>query len=41
MNDVTFFDLYLMFLAWDDNYSEIPCGMLTVKEFQGKFLVMV
>jgi len=41
MNYVAFFDLYLMCLAWDDNYSEITCGMLMMKEFQGKFLVMV
>jgi len=36
-----FFDLYLMCLARDDNYSEITSGMLMVKEFQGKFLLMV
>jgi len=41
MNDVAFFDLYLMCLAWDDNNYEITSGMLMVKEFQGKFLVMV
>jgi len=41
MNDVAFFNLYLMCLAWDDNYSEITCGMLIVNEFQGKFLVIV
>jgi len=35
------FDLYSMCLAWDDNYFEITCGMLMVKEFQGKFLVMM
>jgi len=27
MNDVAFFDLYLMSLVWDDNYSDITCGM--------------
>jgi len=36
-----FFDLYLMCLVCDDNYSEITCGMLMIKEFQGKFLVNV
>ena len=41
MNDVAFFNMYLMSLAWDDNFSEITCGMLMIKEFQGKFLVMV
>jgi len=36
-----FFDLYLMWLGWDDNYSEVTCGMLMIKEFQRKFLVKV
>jgi len=36
-----FFGMYFMCLAWDDNYSDIICGMLMIKEFQGKFLVMV
>jgi len=40
MNDVAFSDLYLMCLVWDDNYSDIACGMLMVKTFQGKFLVV-
>jgi len=35
-----FFDMYLMCVAWDDNYFKITCGMLMMKEFQGKFLVM-
>jgi len=42
MNDVEFFfNLYLMCVAWDDNYFEITCEMLMMKEFQGKFLVMI
>lgn len=28
-----FLDLYLMCVAWDDNYSEMACGMLMMKEF--------
>jgi len=30
-----------MCVAWDDNYSKITCGMLMMKEFRGKFLLMV
>jgi len=34
MNDVAFFlDLYLMCVTCDDNYYEITCGMLMMKEF--------
>jgi len=27
INDVAFFYLYLMCLAWEDNYCEITCGI--------------
>ena len=39
--DIIIFYLYLMCLAWDDNYSKITCEMLIIKGFQGKYLVIV
>ena len=31
--DIFFTCTYLMCLAWNDNYFEITCGMLMIKEF--------